>query len=173
MSKLYIKDDVVKPIKKIVIYQNGQQIINPTEEMLFSDGWTEYVIPEPSDEEKLRIGRQDKINEIYHFDSSASVNEFYISDSPIWLDKATRVGLMLRFQAEKEAAKENTTLWNEGVKYELNIDVAMQMLNALELYASACYDNTQYHISQVNSLETLDEIESYDYTVGYPDKLMF
>jgi hypothetical protein len=47
------------------------------------------------------------------------------------------------------------------------------MLNAIELYASACYDNTQRHISTVKSMEMIDDIKSYDYRTGYPDKLIF
>jgi hypothetical protein len=49
----------------------------------------------------------------------------------------------------------------------------VQMLYALEVYASACYDNTQRHLAAVDSLSTIEEIQSYDYTTGYPDKLKF
>lgn len=47
------------------------------------------------------------------------------------------------------------------------------MLYAIEIYASACYDNTQYHLSEVSKLETIEEIDAYDYTSGYPEKLQF
>ena len=47
------------------------------------------------------------------------------------------------------------------------------MLNALELYALNCYNVTQSHISAVKALQTIEEIENYDYTVGYPVKLSF
>ena len=47
------------------------------------------------------------------------------------------------------------------------------MLYKVEIYASQCYDRTQYHISQIKTLETLDEINAYDYTTGYPEKLNF
>jgi hypothetical protein len=49
----------------------------------------------------------------------------------------------------------------------------MQMLYALEVYASECYDNTQLHLSNIDKLETLEEIAEYDYKVGYPKKLQF
>ena len=42
-----------------------------------------------------------------------------------------------------------------------------------EVYASACYDVTQYHLSKIDTFETIEEIELYDYMEGYPEKLKF
>ena len=56
---------------------------------------------------------------------------------------------------------------------ELPISDALAMLNALEMYALDCYNVTQSHIAAVKALDTIEEIESYDYTVGYPKKLSF
>lgn len=47
------------------------------------------------------------------------------------------------------------------------------MLYALEVYASQCYDNTQRHLFDVTTLTSLEEIKTYDYTLGYPNKLKF
>ena len=47
------------------------------------------------------------------------------------------------------------------------------MLAALELYALASYNATQEHIAAVKALATKEEVEAYDYTSGYPDKLVF
>lgn len=47
------------------------------------------------------------------------------------------------------------------------------MLNAIELYASACYDNTQMHIAYVKVTEDLETLKNYDYRTGYPEKLRF
>ena len=43
MNKLYIKDGVVKPRSRIVVIKDGKQIINPLDEDILADGWTEYV----------------------------------------------------------------------------------------------------------------------------------
>jgi hypothetical protein len=51
--------------------------------------------------------------------------------------------------------------------------MATKMLNAIELYASTCYDNTQQHIANVKNITTIDELKQYDYTSGYPEKLRF
>ena len=152
------------------------QTFNPTDEMLFADGWEIYVAPEtpaPTEEEIFNREKEYKIEEILRYDSSKEVNEFYIQRIPVWLDKATRAGLMLRFNSELALKKDTTTLWYEGQSFTLPLNTAMQMLYALEVYASECYDNTQLHLSNVENLETLEELKEYDYRVGYPEKLHF
>ena len=49
--KLYIKDGVIKPANRIVIKKDGMQIFNPSEEMILTDGWVEYI-PEPKQRKK-------------------------------------------------------------------------------------------------------------------------
>ena len=44
--KRYITDNKVKFRNEIIIVRNGVQVINPSEEMILSDGWQEYVVPE-------------------------------------------------------------------------------------------------------------------------------
>ena len=81
----------------------------------------------------------------------------------MWLDKATRVGLKLRFDAEISSRQTNTALWYNGVQFPLDLNSALQMLNAIELYASACYDNTQMHIAYVKVIEDIETLQNYDY----------
>ena len=50
---------------------------------------------------------------------------------------------------------------------------ALQMLAALELYALDCYNVTQAHIAAVRLLDDMEALEGYDYTSGYPEKLVF
>ena len=47
------------------------------------------------------------------------------------------------------------------------------MLAALEVYAVDCYNKTTDHIFTVNALETLEEVEAYNYMVDYPEVLTF
>ena len=173
--KKYIKTidgkKVIKSANEIVVRKNGMQTFNPTEAQILADGWEEYIEPEymPT----LEDVKGKKYADIVAYDSSSEVNQFTIGGIPVWLDKATRSGLLLRFEAESKVGRENTTLWNEGVSYTLPLESAMQMLIALELYASECYDNTQRHLAEVSKLESIAEVEAYDYTIGYPAKLAF
>lgn len=148
-------------------------VSNPTDEMLFEDGWELYVEPEPTEEELKRKALNTKLIEIKNYDASSEVNVFYIQEIPVWLDKATRAGLKLRFEAELAMKEENTTLWYNNQSFTLPLNDAIMMLYALEVYASKCYDNTQAHVANVSMLETIEEINEYDHTTGYPEKLRF
>lgn len=169
--KRYIKDGKIKRRNEIVIRKDGMNTYNPAEEMILADGWEEYVTPvyEPTIEDY----RKRKSDEILRYDSSDDVNAFYMQGQRMWLDKATRSGLMLRLQAEQAMGKESTTLWYGNHEFALPMVNAFQMLYALELYASQCYDNTQRHLAAVDALESKEEIEAYDYRTGYPEDLEF
>ena len=173
--KKYVKEidgkKVYKTRQQIVISKNGMSTYNPTEEMILSDGWEEFVYVEP--ERTIENYRRELLDNIVFYDSSNSVNEFYINGMPIWLDKSTRVGLMLRFESELSMGRTETTLWHEGMPFPLSLSDAVNMLHAIEIYASACYDNTQKHISNAKVLQTIEEVQNYDYTTGYPEKLNF
>lgn len=164
---------VIEERNRIVINKDGTTTLFPTHEMLLEDGWVEYVIPEPTEEELFARAKRNLKNEIAHHDSSSEVNEFFINGLPVWLDKATRAGLKLRFEAEIAVGNENTSLWYNNMQFPLPLSQAMQMLYAIEIYASACYDNTQAHLANVEALSTIEECEAYDYRVGYPEKLRF
>jgi hypothetical protein len=166
---------VIKIANKIVINKDGMNIFNPTEKMILEDGWVEYIVPvyEETEEELLNKERERMIEHIIRYDSSKDINVFYISDYSLWLDKATRVGLKLRFDAELESGKTTTILWYDGIPFELELENAMRMLNSIEMYASACYDNTQYHVANVKKLDNIDDVKRYDYRTGYPEKIRF
>lgn len=173
------------------------QIINPKEEMILADGWVEYVapsvesiveneeeyssldntieycVPEVSDKAAFVRARHKLRNAIQSYDTSKEVNCFYMQDEPMWLDFENRSRLLLRFQAETAKGNETTTLWSNGKEYALPLSVAINMLYELETYASKCYDNTQRHLANIASLQLIEDIQSYDYKIGYPEKLCF
>ena len=105
------------------------------------------------------------------YDNSAEVNSFYLNDKRVWLDKATRVGLFNLLNLEKLSNKETTTLWFNDKSITVNIDKAIQLLTAVEIYAKQCYDNTQKHYAEINKLKSIEEALAYDITAGYPEIL--
>lgn len=143
---------------------NGVFVGVPTEEQLTEWGFVEYVAPTPTPEELLRRAKDEKISELEAYDTSSAVNEFTFHDVPMWLDKATRDGLHLRLLAERAAGKENTTLWFGTMSFEIPITNAFQLLYAIEVYASACYDRTAAHKAAIEALDNIEDVTSYDYT---------
>lgn len=145
----------------------------PSEEQLTEWGFTEYVEPSPTPSQLLATAKREKIRELEQYDQSDSVNEFTFHTVPMWLDKATRDGLHLRLLAEQTAGKEATTLWFGTHSFEIPIANAFQLLYAIEVYASACYDRTAAHKAAIEALTSVEDVEGYDYAEGYPEKLNF
>lgn len=111
------------------------------------------------------------IENINKYDTSEEVNSFLLNNIPAWLDKNTRVGLINSITIEKAAGYESTNLWLGTQNFTLPIDLAIEFLNHLELYAKDCYNKTAEHKYNVEQLLTVEEVLEYDYKVGYPDKL--
>lgn len=120
---------------------------------------------------KLDEVKAEVLAKIDAYDTSSSVNSFNLNGFPIWLDKDTRVGLMNSINIEKAAGHETTTLWFGSVNLVINCDLAIQLLSSLELYALECYNKTAEHKANVRKLMSIEEVESYNYRVGYPEKL--
>ena len=127
------------------------------------------------EEEDTPLSKQKRklINEINAYDTSDEVNSFFLNGVKVWLNKDTRVGLMNSLTIEKNAGKEESTLWFNNICITINCDAAIQMLSTLELYALNCYNVTAKHKVAVENLNNLEEALGYDYTVGYPEKLSF
>lgn len=120
---------------------------------------------------KLKQAKADKIAEIAAYDTSSSVNGFMLNGLLVWLDKATRVGLMNSTTIAKAAGQETTTLWFGGLKLVVDCDKAIQLLSALEMYALECFNVTASHKKAVSELTTIEEVEAYDVTADYPKQL--
>lgn len=121
----------------------------------------------------LEEAKRDMIKKISEYDSSEEVNSFFLNGEKVWLNKDTRVGLMNSLTIEKNVGKEQSTLWFNDICVTINCDAAIQMLGALELYALECYNVTAQHKVTVDSLNNMDDVKNYDYTIGYPSKLTF
>ena len=120
---------------------------------------------------KLKQAKVDKIAEISAYDTSSSVNGFVLNGLLVWLDKATRVGLMNSTTIAKAAGKQTTTLWLGGLKLVVDCDKAIQLLSALEMYALECFNVTASHKQAVSELTTIEDVEAYDYKADYPKML--
>lgn len=120
---------------------------------------------------QLKQAKIEKIAEIAAYDTSSAVNGFKLNGMLVWLDKATRVGLMNSTTIAKAAGQETTTLWLGDIKLVVDCDKAIQLLSALEMYALECFNVTASHKAAVGELKAIEEIEAYDYKAGYPKML--
>ena len=163
--------------KQATLVINGLHVaLNRNERVIENSDGTKYEY----DVEEFDINNKEDIDKeveahmlflLHEYDKSKAVNCFYLNGMSAWLDKETRIGLKLRFEAEKSANKTETILWMSGFALSILIDTGLQMLYQLEIYASACYDNTAQHEANIKALSSAEEKTGYDFTVGYPAKL--
>lgn len=109
--------------------------------------------------------------EIEKHDTSSAVNGFILNGQRVWLDKATRVGLMNSTTIAKAMGQPTTTLWLGDAKLVVECDKAIQLLSALEMYALECFNVTAAHKKAVAEMSTVESVLEYDYTAGYPKML--
>lgn len=119
----------------------------------------------------LEEAKEMLLAEIDAYDTSYAVNGFMLNGLLVWLDKATRVGLMNSTNITKAMGQPTTTLWLGESKMEVPCDKAIQLLSVLEMYALECFNVTASHKAAVNELRTIEEVEAYDYKAGYPKML--
>ena len=119
----------------------------------------------------LEEAKEMLLAEIDAYDKSSAVNGFVLNGAVVWLDKATRVGLMNSTSITKAMGQPTTTLWLGESKMEVPCDTAIQLLSALEMYALECFNVTAAHKVAVSELNSIEEVEKYDITAGYPAQL--
>lgn len=186
---IIIEKEVEDSFTKEVSIQQFK-VFNPSSEQLLEQGWypVEYIdeVGEDTIKDnilKIYIGREyirtveeakrDMQMQIDSYDTSSAVNGFYYGEQELWIDKATRVGLVNAANAAVALGNETMTFGIQGISVTLPCEQALKMLYALEMYALACYNVTLNHKNTVDALVTVEDIDTYDYTVGYPEKLIF
>ena len=119
----------------------------------------------------LEAAKKEVETAITAYDSSSAVNAFMLNGIQVWLDKATRVGLMNSTSIAKNMGQEKTSLWLGSYQLEVDCDKAIQLLSALEMYALECFNVTAAHKKAVSELDNIEAVLTYDYKSGYPEKL--
>lgn len=169
---------VIKTSREIIIRKNGRVTYNPREEMVLADGWVEYVPPtpaEPTEEELVQRARRRKLDELHRYDESSEVNDCIIvyqgNELHYWANKAERDTLKgaLRDCISLGRNTYRLDLRELGVSLTIPCESLLQMLAALEVYAIDCYNKTTDHDFAINACPTEEEVDAYNFRVGYPD----
>ena len=171
---MFSKKDEQNPVYQkdkdgnVVLDENGNPIIIGYEDSDYCTVTEEMLYGELSADNVRKI----RIKELDSRDSSPEVNEFTYMGKSMWFDKVTRTCIVYSMNTEKAAGRTETELYdNDGQKYILPIDTAIELFGALELYAKACYNQTQAHKDALLALDNVDDILAYDITTGYPPKI--
>jgi hypothetical protein len=152
---------------------NGVQIINPSEQQLIEAGYYEYI--EPIHVPTLEDIKDEKIAELLEYDSSSAVNSFTYNGQALWYDKTKRGEIRQGLESEKRMGREMSTLIDDstGIIISESPDNLIRMMDMIECYAKDAYLITVQHVLAIKALTTEEEVNNYNYEVGYPVKIAF
>ena len=109
------------------------------------------------------------IDKITKYDVSENVNLFYLHGNPMWLNDIKRTSLIKSTNIRKSQGAITTVLWDDdNNKYDIPVDMALNMLNTLEMYALDCYNMTAQHKKNISEMDSIEDVLNYDYMAGYP-----
>lgn len=124
----------------------------------------------------LEDAKSEKIAKLDYFDcleSPEGVNWFYLNGVGMWLYKELRQSLDYTRNKKEKMELQTTTVWCGDTPITLPLETVDQMLTQLEIYADACYNVTAWHRAEINALTSVEEVDAYDFSTGYPEKINF
>lgn len=120
---------------------------------------------------ELATAKAQKLAEIDAYDTSSAVNGFYLNGERVWLDFELRDRVYQGNERLQRIGRTDTTLWLGKQCYNLSIEQAQNIISHIEAYAKDCYNVTAAHKKAVSELASIEEVEKYDITAGYPAQL--
>ena len=134
--------------------------------------WNMELQPIPT--QTLAEYKNNKIIEITMYDQSNEVNSFTINSAlTAWFTAAERSNYKSSIEAAKLLGQNTLAFFVGDMLLQVPTTEAEYMLAQIQLYADRCFLVTKNHKVNVINLETIEEVESYDYTRDYPEKLNF
>lgn len=119
----------------------------------------------------IDMAKAAKIAEIAAYSDSDAVNSLTFNGLKTWLTPNVRANYLVSLDAAELLGETDITFVVEGVQASLPIKQVRLLLAKIQRYADACFIVTERHKIAVRALQTVDEVEKYDYTTGYPEKL--
>lgn len=119
----------------------------------------------------MEVAKARKIAEIKAYDSSDAVNSFTLNGMPAWINREDRIGTRRAIELDIENGQTESEIWLNGVRLVVNSKLALKLLDMVGHYAYKAYNVTQSHLYAVRQLQTVSEVEAYNYRTGYPEKL--
>ena len=121
----------------------------------------------------LQQAQRQKIMEITAYNTSDNVDAFLLNGEKHWLTRDERAMAKLSTEARQRLGHYTTEQCLGGKFYTIPCDTLLTMLARLEDYALLCFNHAIRQQAEVNALTSLEEVENYDVTKGYPAMLTF
>lgn len=127
----------------------------------------------------LEEAKEILLAEIDAYDKSSAVNGFYLNgmlipwskDDPSSPNVDKRMGLRQNIADKVALGEENISIWMKGMSFTMPCAQAEMLMRSIENYAYECFNVTAAHKVAVSELTSIEEVEKYDITAGYPAQL--
>ena len=96
------------------------------------------------------------------------MNGIIVNGVQLWIPADKRAILKASVDAYKTLGIDPITKVWEGVEYTATADDWLRMIATVEVYASECYNVTARHKAAVDAMTTVEDVNAFDVTVGYP-----
>lgn len=129
-----------------------------------------YCTPSPEDGEDempvpLELLRLRKKLQLLVRDAGPEVNSFVIGGRSMWIGKYDRANYRNAINAAKEKGRESVKF----ASFVIPTVIADDALTEIEDYAAKCAEKTDDHAAAIMALQSAEDVERYDITVGYPE----
>lgn len=124
--------------------------------------------PQPH-ERTLEDAKREKLHALALYDASPAVNAFSIGGQSTWRSPEERANYILTLQGAQRSGVESVSFLGQ----QIPVAAALQMLDAINIYAMQCVGVTEAHADAINAKRKIETVDAYDFTVGYPEKLSF
>lgn len=121
----------------------------------------------------LEIAKKEMLQKIDSHDASDEVNGFLINGIKAWFTVQERNNYKASIDSAKLLGIESLSFFVGDHLLTITPEMAEHMLAAIQLYADQCFIVTKQHKLKVESLESIEEVDLYDYYAGYPKMLEF
>lgn len=125
-------------------------------------------------ERTLEDAKHEAINKINNYDRSENVNQIIVNDDiKVWFTPEERANYKNSVESAKLLGINEVSIFIGDTLFSVSVEKAEKMLAYIQLYADECFIVTKQHKLNIEALETIEEVDNYDFESGYPEKLSF
>lgn len=134
--------------------------------------WNMELIPTPVPHIRdIDDAKREKKEQIDNYDNSSDVNGFEVNGNTAWFTADERANYRASIESAKLLNVSSISFYIGDTLLTLPTEQVELLLAQLQLYADQCFIVTKQHKANVDALETIEEVDNYDYMTGYPQKI--
>ena len=160
---------------------NDKWVLLSDEQVAFHEQYPEASVQEvwnmqitPPHVRTLEEAKIEMIQRINEYDRSSNVNGFTVNNEiEGWFTADERSNYRSSIESSELLGINTISFYIDNYLMEVTTQDAKYMLAQIQLYADQCFMVTKQHKLDVEALETIEAVDAYDYTNGYPQKLNF